>query len=140
MPAQELQDTSLFANPESFQYQTHKRQKDRKSRSSAPRVSITNISEDVAGVCQYPALGACVATSTHSAVLSDVYDPTQVQYVWSVESGTGVIDAGQGTSTVTVSTASGSTDEVFDLKCFVFDGIRDAERTASVTHTKSQSV
>lgn len=98
------------------------------------QLTLSAITEDIAGSCEYPNSGTCDATGTYSIVASG--NDGIVTYNWTCVGGT--ITSGQGTDTVQVQTTS-DTNTTFDLTCTAQDlYLQDIVQTNNFTHTRTE--
>jgi len=81
-------------------------------------------------------MAICKATSIHQVRIQN--EVGTVSYTWTADS-PAVIESGQGTDTVTVSTES-ETDVTFDLTCEVQDDITTDSITKTITHKREALV
>ena len=98
-------------------------------------LDILNISENIAGSCDYESGNECEATSEYSVNYENGYGT--LIYNWEVENATLV--SGQGTDTITVSTTS-DTDVNFNISVSITDNFVTKNETNSFTHLHSETL
>ena len=101
-----------------------------------PSLSISTISEDIVGSCEYEPAGTCTANSTYSVVVSN--NTGIIVYLWEIV-GVGVsVASGQGTDTVVITSDNSDASTAFNLKCTVTDDTDNATTNSDFTHTRTE--
>lgn len=102
-----------------------------------PGITISSITRDSGGTCEYPAAGACVAQSVYSVAYA--FETGAVAYQWSVDGGASIVGSATGT-TVTVDGPSSATNDSYNVTCELTDDNSTVTEVTSFTDTKSEYV